>query len=370
MPFPVCLKIREYFERFHSCTRILCIYLPVNFLFSVFHCLTFLQCVFQENVFIQPWHLIASVLLNAAFSTQSRSVPGMVVVEQSNILAKLLESVNARQIITTFSLTDVLSSLSCHSNTVTYCNFTKTMLMTPETIYPSSSQSAPLIPVQLLMYQNMFINHLAPLCIAVELIKNERFSEPRVYLDVASQWKQALALFNQEFVAIATDFKSVILNLRNLGVITVLPSNTVHDLEMGIEDKLEECVLEVCPANVFTQYLNKLFLPYFSICVLSVFILFNDLSVIAEFDKLAKVSDYIRRSIRQHYDSGKLVGPCVVTTVSVNNALNMCKNRSIFKTNPNFVFSQEKCALLVREIQNIFNCEKFLFVLHRSKSKL
>ena len=320
---------------------------------------------------MQPWHLIASVLLNTAFSTQNRAVPVMKVVEQTNILAKLLDSVGARQLITSFSLTDILSSVSCHSNTVTYCNFTKTMLMTPETVFPTSNQSAPLIPVQLLMYQNMFINHLAPLCFAIQLINNRGSYLSKPYYDIELQWKSALALFNQEFVATETDFRAIILNLKNLGVVTTCKqSYDTHDNQTGSDSNIEERELKVCPDNVFTQHLIKIFLPYFSVLVLSVFILFNDLAVISKFDKIAQVSNYIRRTIRQHYDSGKLFGPCVVTTVSVNNVLNMCKIRSIMKTNPKLIFSQEKCALLVEEIQNTFLCKSLDFVLSRYKSKL
>merc|ERR1712226_46277 len=125
----------------------------------------------QENLYIQPWHVIASVLFNYAFTSQNRAVPAMFLLEKVNILSSILKSVGCKQIMTSYTLSDIIKIIPCHQKTVHFCSFSKMFLLAPEELnYNKEGKIVPIIPVQLLMYQNMFINHIAPLFIALKVI--------------------------------------------------------------------------------------------------------------------------------------------------------------------------------------------------------
>ncbi|XP_063713156.1 dihydroxyacetone phosphate acyltransferase-like [Symsagittifera roscoffensis] len=319
----------------------------------------------QENIYIQPWHLIASVLFNYAFCNHNRALPAMLLVEKVNQLSNLLKNVNCKQIMTSHSLTDVISVLECHHKTVHFCTFSKMFLLAPEELYfTKEGKTVPIIPVQLLMYQNMFVNHLAPLFIAVNIVECQGSFISKQEFD--HKWKLALSIFTQEFVAIEND---------PIQVLEVLESQKVT-----FYDTRSEIISLNLESYKLKNLLNDVARPYFTILYLTVANLYS-YSLVSQsigeykFDSLASLNSSVRSKITQCYDSGKLSGVAAVTTAAVNNVFNLCKSRNIIVTKKKqgttiIQVDQSKCSNLLNEIQQIFPCDQFMFAMSSIKSKL
>ena len=288
----------------------------------------------------------------------------MLLVEKLNLLAQILTTASCKQVMTSYSLSDVIKALPCHVKTVHFCAFSKMFLLAPEELnFNKEGKVVPIIPVQLLMYQNMFVNHLAPLFIALKIIeKRNGFIS---FGEFEQKLAKALDIFCQEFVAVERNANFVLKMLESLKVIHW---NNASEIDLH---SLENSEIQ--------DVLSKISRPYFTVLCLTMF----NIEMYAEISEktgkyisLSALNSLVRSKISQCYDSGKLSGACAVTTTAVNNVFNLCKMRGVLKirpvagASPVVQIEKQKLSELMDEIRQLFPCDHLLFAIKSIKSKL
>jgi len=239
-------------------------------------------------------------------------------------------------------------------------------LLAPEELnYNKEGKIVPIIPVQLLMYQNMFINHIAPLFIALKIIdkRNGTIS----LSDFEKCYLRAIDVFSQEFVSVEINAFKVLKNLESLGIISW---NRVAS-EVTIKSDEQSNVLKDVLFDISRTYFATLCLTLLSVQEYGKQLERQSRAYLS----LSNLNSLVRNKITQCYDAGKLLGTCAVTTSGVNNVFNLCKikgalyAKSIDATVVILV-NMKKCLNLVDEVLNLFNCDEMLFAVTSVKSKL